>query len=124
MNKLEKAELVRKEETGHKWIYYALTKKGLSLVRPKVPTQFIIVLGLTIFVVIVGFSYYYMYNYTNLAAGRPDTFSIPSTEGTAQPFEESRISEEESKVIEPPTAVTGGAANMTNVTNMTNTTIG
>lgn len=122
LNKLEGAGLIRKEETGHKWIYYALTKKGSSLVKPKVPTQFIIVFSLIIFVVAVGFSYYYLFNYATLTPGRSDMLSIPSTEGTSRPFEQTEIPEETSKTIEPSIAVTGGSANMTNVTNVTNTT--
>lgn len=46
LNKLERASLVRREETGHKWIYYNLTTKGRSLVEPKYPVQFIIMLSL------------------------------------------------------------------------------
>ena len=35
---LEKANLVDKIKTGHKWIYYDLTRKGKSLVvKPKFP---------------------------------------------------------------------------------------
>ena len=57
LNKLEKANLVRKEETGHKWIYYSLTDKGTSLVRPKVPAQFVIVLSLVVVVALLAIVY-------------------------------------------------------------------
>jgi DNA-binding transcriptional ArsR family regulator len=61
LNKLEKANLVKREETGHKWIYYNLTNKGKSLVQPKYPVQFIIVLSLGILFVFSG-AIRYMYN--------------------------------------------------------------
>ena len=54
LNKLEKANLVKREETGHKWIYYNLTDKGKSLVEPRYPIQFIITLSLGIIFVFSG----------------------------------------------------------------------
>ncbi|MEM5778209.1 MAG: metalloregulator ArsR/SmtB family transcription factor [Candidatus Aenigmatarchaeota archaeon] len=61
LNKLEEANLVKKEETGHKWIYYNLTEKGESLIKPKIPVQFVIVLSITL-IIIAGFVYI---NYAN-----------------------------------------------------------
>lgn len=54
LGKLEGADLVKREETGHKWIYYNLTKKGTNLVKPRIPVPLVIVLGL---VVILVFSF-------------------------------------------------------------------
>ncbi|MFH0929395.1 MAG: winged helix-turn-helix domain-containing protein [Candidatus Aenigmatarchaeota archaeon] len=54
LNKLEKANLVRREKTGHKWVYYNLTNKGESLVKPKYPVQFVLMLSLGIFFVFSG----------------------------------------------------------------------
>jgi len=51
LSKLEGADLVKREETGHKWVYYNLTRKGLNLVKPRFPTQFVIVLGLSVILV-------------------------------------------------------------------------
>ena len=110
LNKLEKADLVRREETGHKWIYYALTKKGSALVKPKVPAQFVIVLSICILVVFAGFIYYYA-NYTGVQAGGTDMLTIPSTEKAAEGLEETRM---------PMPSVAG--SNMTNITNTTNST--
>ncbi|MBN2202639.1 MAG: winged helix-turn-helix transcriptional regulator [Candidatus Aenigmarchaeota archaeon] len=51
LSKLETASLVKKENTGHKWVYYSLTGKGENLVKPKAPVQFILMLTIgTIFV--------------------------------------------------------------------------
>ena len=61
LNKLERANLVKREETGHKWIYYNLTDKGKSLVEPRHPVQFIIVLSLGLLFVFSG-ALRYVYN--------------------------------------------------------------
>jgi len=62
LNRLEEAGLVRREETGHKWIYYNLTEKGEGLVKPAIPIQFVIVLSISLIVIFAGFVYV---NYTN-----------------------------------------------------------
>lgn len=59
LNKLETAGLVRREDTGHKWIYYNLTDKGRSLVAPKYPVQFVIMLSLGILFVFSGAMRYF-----------------------------------------------------------------
>jgi DNA-binding transcriptional ArsR family regulator len=48
---LEGANLIRKVKTGHKWIYYELTRKGQELAAPRLPMQHIIVLGLGLILV-------------------------------------------------------------------------
>lgn len=59
LDRLEEADLVRREETGHKWIYYSLTEKGESLVKPRYPVNFVIILSVTILVIFVsGFLIY------------------------------------------------------------------
>ncbi len=110
LNKLEEADLIKKEETGHKWIYYSLTKKGLSLVKPKVPTQFIIVLSLCFIVLFAGCLYY-----VNYISGyeRPSTLTTPFTEKTQIP-EEIEVPE---KIV--PTISEGNLRNITNTTNTT-----
>ncbi len=123
LNRLEEADLVRREETGHKWIYYALTKKGLALVKPKIPTHFVIVLSLCVIVVFAGFIYYYV-NYTSFGtAATPDMLTAPSAE---KAVEETRMPEEiptpPTPPIEEPVATGVAGENMTNVTNMTNST--
>lgn len=56
LNKLEGADLVERVETGHKWVYYTLTKKGINLIKPRFPTQFVIILGISLLLVF-AFSY-------------------------------------------------------------------
>ncbi len=51
---LESAQLVRKEERGAKWIYYELTGKGSDVVKPKINTQFVLILSLGIIMIIGG----------------------------------------------------------------------
>ncbi len=113
LNRLEEADLIRREETGHKWIYYNLTEKGSSLVRPKIPTQFVIVLGLCILAVFIGF-FYYNLNYTNLVGTSvPAMLTVPESQKS---IGEPQVAEE---------TKTGGAATagtVTNITNVTNST--
>lgn len=46
LKKLEGAGLVEKKHTGHKWIYYELTDRGLGLINPDMGTKFVLVLSL------------------------------------------------------------------------------
>jgi eight-cysteine-cluster-containing protein len=82
LNKLENAGLVKREETGHKWIYYNLTEKGECLVKPRIPVQFVIVLSITL-IVIAGFAYV---SYSNSYFGTLRTAlpSISQTTGGAE----------------------------------------
>lgn len=45
LQNLENAGLVRRIETGHKWVYYELTEKGASITRPSMPIKFILSLA-------------------------------------------------------------------------------
>jgi DNA-binding transcriptional ArsR family regulator len=58
LNRLEEANLISREETGHKWIYYSLTDKGSSVVRPRAPMNLIIVLGISVLIISAGVFYY------------------------------------------------------------------
>jgi len=61
LKKLEQADLVKREETGHKWVYYKLTDKGKNIVEPSNPMRF--VLSLIGGVVLTGSSlFYYLRN--------------------------------------------------------------
>ncbi len=108
LDKLEDADLIKREETGHKWIYYSLTDKGSALVKPRVPTNFIIILGLCILVVSVGFVYYYV-NYATFNAS-PSTLasSAQETAGNSKQTTETRAPM---------------PSNITNTTNTTNSTV-
>jgi len=51
---MENAGLVRKNDTGHKWIYYDITEKGKSMVTPKMPISIILTLSLGIGLALFG----------------------------------------------------------------------
>jgi len=57
---LERTGLVKRIETGHKWIYYDLTQKGVDLIKPKFPVQFVLMLSLGVLLVFGGFIKYVM----------------------------------------------------------------
>lgn len=107
LDKLEDADLIKREETGHKWIYYSLTEKGSALVKPRVPTNFIIILGLCILVVSVGFVYYYV-NYATFTNVSPSM--LTSSQETA-----GNIKQTTERAPMP--------SNITNTTNTTNSTV-
>jgi hypothetical protein len=121
LDRLEEADLIRREETGHKWIYYNLTEKGLALVKPRVPTNFIIVLGMCFFVIFIGFLYYYNLSYANFAGvARPDMLTVPTGQKTTEGVKETKSPGETEGTGElPATAATGSMTNATNVTNLT-----
>lgn len=45
LKNLESAGLIKRIETGHKWVYYELTEKGTSIVCPSTPIKFILALA-------------------------------------------------------------------------------
>lgn len=51
---LENAGLVIRKESGRKWIYYELTFKAESLIKPKIPIQFVLILSLGLILMIGG----------------------------------------------------------------------
>jgi DNA-binding MarR family transcriptional regulator len=114
LERLEEANLVRREETGHKWIYYSLTEKGESLIKPRIPVQFVLVLSISLIVIFAGFVFVkYASNYAAFASikgisqpggmGQP---TIGQTTGTSE-------SEQTGKTTEG-TAATGITGNVTN----------
>ena len=58
LQSLQTAGLIRRVETGHKWVYYELTDKGSNIVQPKVPMQFALTLLLGIAITAYGFLKY------------------------------------------------------------------
>lgn len=58
LQSLQTAGLIRRVETGHKWVYYELTDKGSNIVHPKVPMQFALTLLLGIAITAFGFLKY------------------------------------------------------------------
>jgi len=115
LDKLEEADLIRREETGHKWIYYNLTEKGSALVKPKVPTNFVIVLSLCFLVLFMGFVYYYN-NSTNYmaASSRPDALTVPLNQRTTGELPQPPGSPESQPSLEKTTlpAATGAMGNI------------
>jgi len=59
LNKLEKAGLVKRKDTGHKWIYYELTNKATGIVKPRYPVEFVLILSLGLIFVISGVFRYF-----------------------------------------------------------------
>jgi len=108
LNKLEEADLIKREETGHKWIYYNLTEKGSSLVKPKIPMNFVIILSVCIIIFFAGFIYYY--NSTFLQSG---TFSASENQKGGTSETPSITS----------TSIPSNITNETNTTNSTNSTM-
>ncbi len=51
---LEESGLVARKETGRKWIYYELTTKGDSLIKPRLPVEFVLILSLGVLLIFTG----------------------------------------------------------------------
>ncbi|MFQ6020888.1 MAG: ArsR/SmtB family transcription factor [Candidatus Aenigmatarchaeota archaeon] len=78
LNILEKADLVERKETGRKWIYYELTEKGINLIKPKFPVQFVVVLSIGVILMIFGsmnltYTSFLSYNYPIITIERTIT---------------------------------------------------
>jgi DNA-binding transcriptional ArsR family regulator len=119
LDRLEEAGLVRREETGHKWIYYSLTEKGESLIKPRIPVQFVIVLSISIIVIAAGFVYV-QYNPNAYAALASSSKGQPAIGQTNEGGEVTGGTSGICQTCRP--ATTGGAAAVGNVTNQTNVT--
>ncbi len=66
---MEETGLVRKNDTGHKWIYYEITEKGRNLIKPKLPISIIFTLSLGIGIVFFGAANFYATNIAYSGSG-------------------------------------------------------
>ncbi|MFH1977747.1 MAG: winged helix-turn-helix domain-containing protein [Candidatus Aenigmatarchaeota archaeon] len=104
---LEESDLVNKVETGHKWIYYQITDKGLGMIEPKRAVSFILVLALGVVVVFGGMYGYYMES-TMMFSGvskalEQDAMTAPvAGSGTAGEVGTAAGTNDETRVTEPP----------------------
>jgi hypothetical protein len=76
---LENAALIKRVETGHKWTYYELTRKGQELAAPRLPMQHIIILGLGLLLMFGGLGF--MQTVAVPLYGQPST--VTSEQGAA-----------------------------------------
>ncbi|MFH1229109.1 MAG: metalloregulator ArsR/SmtB family transcription factor [Candidatus Aenigmatarchaeota archaeon] len=106
LERLEDAGLIRREETGHKWVYYNLTDKGESLVRPRISVQFVIVLSISLLIISAGFVYITSYG-GSFASSAPSLSKEAGDSGLTQSAR----------------TMTTGAEDLNN-TNETNSTVG
>jgi len=82
LKKLEESELIRRKDTGHKWIYYEITEKGKNLVQPKTPVQFILILSLGFLMMVIG-GFYSFAGEVRSFAGEAAPLSISKGTGDA-----------------------------------------
>lgn len=54
LKNLEGAGLIRRIETGHKWVYYELTDKGAGMVQPRTPIQFMLTFAIGVLAALLG----------------------------------------------------------------------
>ena len=54
LQKLEQAQLVRRIDTGHKWVYYQLTEEAENIIQPRQPIA--IMLSIAAGAILTGFS--------------------------------------------------------------------
>ncbi len=65
---LQTSGLVLKKNTGRKWVYYELTSSGKSIIKPKAPVQFFVVLFLGIAIIFSGLIKYVYSPIQNITA--------------------------------------------------------
>ncbi len=66
LQKLEQSGLVKRNETEHKWIYYEITEKGLSLIKPTLPIHIILSLSIGVVLTFVGLSNIFLTEYASM----------------------------------------------------------
>jgi DNA-binding transcriptional ArsR family regulator len=108
LERLEDAGLIRREETGHKWVYYDLTEKGSNLVRPRIPVQFVLVLSISVIIIAASFVYI-NYNFNTSLAAAPSAYDANGL--TQAATAKTTITE------------SANITNQTNETNITNATM-
>lgn len=88
MKQLEKIGLLKRVETGHKWVYYELSDKGKDIVKPAIFMK-IILFSMASFAMIVGGAvglFSQSFSYQNIAAKSVETFQADSPVMYSQPF--------------------------------------
>ena len=84
LKKLEESELIRKKDSGHKWFYYEITDKGLNLIKPKAPVQFILMLSIGAIMMLIGGAYSLSYSFGQEVTSRLMEKAPLVAEGAAQ----------------------------------------
>lgn len=92
LNKLEKAGLINRKDTGHKWIYYELTSKGSSLVKPRYPVEFVLMLSLGLIFIFLGVFRYFSIPMEFATLGERAPMAAPAVAG--------EVAEEVAKVVQ------------------------
>ncbi len=79
LDALVKAELVERQDDGHKWIYYALSKKGKAILNPE-ERKFWILLSTTIITIAGGVTAWFRSTHSYLYVGT----AAPAVQPVAQ----------------------------------------
>ena len=88
LKKLEESGLVEKQKQGEKWIYYSLTDKSKSLLKPKISTKVKILLATSIISLIGGITQlynYYSFNKSPSGELTTETVETITQQSTSQP---------------------------------------
>src|SRR3989338_8884072 len=75
---LENSSLIKRQDTGHKWIYYELTDKGRNLVEPQNAMKFVVILSLGLIIIVGGLGINLLDNFSQVSLGQEiakDSFS-------------------------------------------------
>lgn len=73
---LERVGLVRKEATGHKWIYYALTDKADEIMKPTIPIRILFSVVLGAGLILFSFTQLYTFGVINQATPLVDSLEM------------------------------------------------
>jgi DNA-binding transcriptional ArsR family regulator len=123
---LESAELVERKDTGRKWIYYELTRKGKNLIKPIIPVEFVVVLSLGLILMLFG-SMNLTYDYTQSYEYPVITIEKTVVEGLIPVSTTSGVGDATATpgvLKEPEENISANVSNITNETKIINYEIG
>ncbi|MBI4895414.1 MAG: winged helix-turn-helix transcriptional regulator [Candidatus Aenigmarchaeota archaeon] len=93
MKQLEKLGLLKRVETGHKWVYYELSDKGRDIIKPTISMKIVLVLSVSFAMLAIGsiglFSQTLSYN--NINAKSLEAFQADSPMLYTQPLISSEV---------------------------------
>ncbi len=88
IKQLEKIGLLKRVETGHKWVYYELSDKGKDIITPKISMKFVFVLSASFAMIAGGFVglFSQVFSYNNVSAKAMESLQAETISVYSQPL--------------------------------------
>lgn len=85
LERMVDADLIRRRDEGHKWIYYELTEKGKQIVSPERTGVFVFALSVSLFVAVIGVAILYSMGQTPAQLGGKSGENYAPLAGASSP---------------------------------------